>query len=351
MFNKYTFLLLFFALCLSACVDENIGLDGAVVQLNAPPSITSPSNGGSYVLVEEEGENFFDTFSWTAADFGFPAGIAYTLEVDVGGNNFAGAVALGATNTLSLADITNGKLNNILLTKGLLGEEPSAVDFRIVARVSDEIEPLISAPITLTITPYTVIIVFPQLQVPGDYQGWDPANPNTVIFSVKSDGVYEGFNYFNQDGALYKFTDGPSWDVNWGDEEPDGNLDAGGIGNDISIETAAGVYLLHCDLNKFTHFNQKTDWGVLGTATAGGMEEDIDMEIDVDNNVLTLTTDLTEGTLKFRANDDWVINLGDAGNRKLTQDGGDIMVTEAGNYTILLQILNVAEYKYELIKN
>jgi len=35
MFNKYTFLLLFFALCLSACVDENIGLDGAVVQLNA----------------------------------------------------------------------------------------------------------------------------------------------------------------------------------------------------------------------------------------------------------------------------------------------------------------------------
>ena len=48
--------------------------------------------------------------------------------------------------------------------------------------------------------------------------------------------------------SIFKFTDGPSWDVNWGDEEPDGTLDPQGIGNDIPIGGTAGVYFLKCIL-------------------------------------------------------------------------------------------------------
>ena len=47
----------------------------------------------------------------------------------------------------------------------------------------------------------------------------------------------------------------------------------------------------------------------------------------------TVTTDLIAGKFKFRANNDWAINLGGDINN-LTQNGSDIVVEEAGNYTI-----------------
>ena len=86
-----------------------------------------------------------------------------------------------------------------------------------------------------------------------------------------------------------------------------------------------------------------------GAATGN---EDISFDYDAVNNQLTTTTDLAAGTLRFRANGENVLSLGDNdANGKLQVDGTNISVIDAGNYTINLQILNEAEYKYELIKN
>ncbi|MCB0854124.1 MAG: RagB/SusD family nutrient uptake outer membrane protein, partial [Bacteroidetes bacterium] len=38
---------------------------------------------------------------------------------------------------------------------------------------------------------------YPVLYVPGGYQGWDPANTETVIKSVNSDSTYEGYFWFD----------------------------------------------------------------------------------------------------------------------------------------------------------
>jgi len=230
--------------------------------------------------------------------------------------------------------MTVGFLNNLLFSQGLPEAQALDLEIRLVATISEEVDPLISSSLPLSLTLYEVIIILPQLHLPGDYQEWDPSTELNVILSLMSNRQYEGFNYFGLDNALFKFTDGPSWDVNWGDEEPDGTLDPQGIGNDIPIGGAAGTYFLKCNLNTLTYTVEPAFMGVLGTATAGGWEEDI------------------EGVIKFRANDDWALNLGDNdGNGRLQFEGADIMVTEAGNYTINLEILNVAEYRYELIKN
>ena len=49
--------------------------------------------------------------------------------------------------------------------------------------------------------------------------------------------------------------------------------------------------------------------------------------------------------------DTWDIDFGDTGGNKTLEYGGDnIVITEAGNYTIEL-ILTVAEYRYSITKN
>src|SRR5690606_6092054 len=111
---------------------------------------------------------------------------------------------------------------------------------------------------------YTSTIVYPQLQVPGSHQGWDPANPNTVIYSAGVNDQYEGYIYFADPNTEYKFTQGASWDVNWGDDGADGTLDPGGAN---IMAATAGMYRLNVNLASLTHTQTRTDWGLIGSAT------------------------------------------------------------------------------------
>ena len=169
-----------------------------------------------------------------------------------------------------------------------------------------------------------------------------------MIHSVKADNNYEGYVYISSDNQLYKFTQGLSWDVNWGDDDNDGTLEPNGA--DIPLGNA-GVYKLNVDLNALTHTNQRTDWGLIGDATPGGWDSDQDMTFDPETGIWSITLDLVAGAIKFRANDDWALNFGDNGpNFIMEYDGDNIAITEAGNYTIEL-ILNVPRYTYTVTKN
>lgn len=59
------------------------------------------------------------------------------------------------------------------------------------------------------------------------------------------------------------------------------------------------------------------------------------MTWDSVNGVFSVTLNLTANSFKFRANDDWAYSLGGSLD-KLTSDGGNIPVPEAGIYTITL---------------
>jgi len=79
------------------------------------------------------------------------------------------------------------------------------------------------------------------------------------------------------------------------------------------------------------------------------------MEWDAENQYLSLTIDVpdvADNRFKFRANDDWEVNLGakDPDDGTLEQGGADIPISEAGNYTFILNF-NTAEPTYELIQN
>lgn len=186
---------------------------------------------------------------------------------------------------------------------------------------------------------------YPLLNVPGSYQGWDPANNTTVLASTGSNEVYEGFLYFAE-ASLFKFAKG-SWDVNWGDSGADGTLEPGGD----NINVAPGFYRLNVDLNTLTYSLTPTSWGLIGSATANGWDSDQNMTYDATEGAWTITADLVPGEVKFRANDGWDINFGDTGKNALLEYGGDnIVIPGAGNYTIKLY-LGRQDYTYSIVSN
>jgi hypothetical protein len=315
-----------------------------VVMLKGGPSLTAP---GTITLTEENADQNITGFTWTAADFGYPAGVTYTLQVDAAGNNFENAFSLLTTNGMS-ASFKVSDLNNKMLTFGLPGDWTSSVEFRVISSVSEYVDPQVSNVIPSSITTYDVVVDYPKLYVPGSYQGWDPSNVNTVVYSVKNNGIYQGYVWFPDESTKFKFTPAPNWDSDWGDTGADGTLDV--KGTDIEV-TGSGYYRLIANINTLTYSVLKTHWGLIGDATPGGWDNDQDMTYDPENMVWTITVPLTAGKIKFRANDAWDLNYGDDGpDGKLEEGGADITIDAAGNYTVTLN-LSVAVPTYTLVKN
>ncbi|MBL7776314.1 MAG: SusE domain-containing protein [Saprospiraceae bacterium] len=345
--KKYFYLTFAAAVLFAAGCGKGEFYPGPTLNITANPVITSPADASVIVLEESQADNPF-VITWTPAEFGFQAAATYTVQIDRAGNDFANPIVLGNSTGTSLSS-TVAKLNTALFTTlGLPGETPANIEMRLVVKISPEVPEIYSAPVALTISPYTIVIVYPFLHVPGSYQGWKPEDSTTVVYSAKSDSKYEGYIYFSADNTAFKYTDGPSWAVNYGDSGADGTLDAGGT--DI-FAGAAGLYRLNANLIDLTHKFELTKWGVIGSATAGGWDSDQDMSYDAANNKLTVTLDLVAGEIKFRANDDWAINMGDdSANTSLEYNGANIPIAEAGNYTIDL-ILSGAVYTYKVKKN
>jgi hypothetical protein len=345
MFKKY---MLFFSAALlmfSGCEER---VFDPVVNPNGGLVLTNPEPGSNFVLMEDQASEVFANFTWTAADFGFDAAVTYTLEIDKAAGDFTGPLTLGITNTLGISDITVEKVNTVLLSNDFPAGVASEVQVRVVATVSSNVAPIISDVVKINVTPYDVVIDYPRLQVPGSYQGWAPEDSTTVIYSLRSDGIYEGFLWISGENQMYKFTDGPSWDTNWGDDNNDGTLEPNGA--DIPL-VEEGYYRFNVNINELTHSSVKTDWGLIGDATPGGWDSDQDMAYDPDKGTWSITLDLVAGNIKFRANDDWAVNFGDNGpNFILEYDGENIVIAEAGNYTVEL-ILNQARYSYSVTKN
>ncbi|MEI7678670.1 MAG: SusF/SusE family outer membrane protein, partial [Betaproteobacteria bacterium] len=194
-------------------------------------------------------------------------------------------------------------------------------------------------------------VVYPLLQVPGNYQtptAWMPQDSNYVIASLKANDKYEGYIDFPISNVEFKFTKGPSWDHNWGDTGANGTLDPGG---DNIKEADAGYYRLNVDMVGLTYTAVKTAWAVIGSATPGAWASDTPMTYDATNKEWTVTLALTAGDIKFRANGAWDINFGDDGaNGTLEYGGANIAVAAAGNYTVTMN-LSKPMYKYKLVKN
>ncbi|NLI71444.1 MAG: DUF5115 domain-containing protein [Bacteroidales bacterium] len=187
------------------------------------------------------------------------------------------------------------------------------------------------------------------LYVPGGHQGWAPDAAPT-LYNRNFDFKYDGFAYFANAGNEFKFTSQPDWGgINYGNGGEGILSTDGGAGN--LTATDAGYYQLTADLSgsPYTYTAIKTDWGLIGDATINSWDKSTPMTYDPTTNVWTVTTTLSVGEFKFRANDGWDINLG-GDMMNLTYGGDNIKVTEAGTYIVTLDLSNAEAYKCTMVK-
>jgi hypothetical protein len=288
-------------------------------------------------------------FTWTAADFNYPAGVTYTLQLAKKGTDFKETVDFNAGAALSKT-YTVADLNTALLRLGISAGSLGQLDVRVKAAVSTKVATLTSGTAAISATPYLVIIQYPSLYVPGGYQGWSP-DKAPKIASVKDNKVYEGYVNFG-DASEFKFTDAPNWNNGiFGDQGDGTTKKIVSPGNNFKVPSG-GYYLLKADLNDKSWDAVKTSWGLIGSGTPGGWGGDTDMVYDAATGTWSLTVNLTADEIKFRANDDWGINFGDTKADGLLEYGGDnIKVPVAGNYTVTLNLSIGGNYSYTLKKN
>jgi len=135
-------------------------------------------------------------------------------------------------------------------------------------------------------------------------------------------------------GKFFKFRGTSDWAINYGSTAGNATLNLDGSNIPVTMEADYAITLDLSRPNAYTYTANM--WGVIGDATPGGWSTDTNMTWDATRQVFVVTLNLL-GTksYKFRANDDWAVNLGGS-LTALVQDGGNLTVAADGNYTITL---------------
>jgi hypothetical protein len=181
--------------------------------------------------------------------------------------------------------------------------------------------------VTLDMNNLTYTVKKPILYVAGDCNGW-----KQIDYLAGNDGVkFTGYMYLNQNG--FKFCTQQDWNgTNYGADFST----AGDAGNIVMTESA-GYYKVDVDLSAKTYtLTAITTIGLIGDATPGGWSTSTPMTYNAEDRAWEISgVTLTDGSIKFRANDGWDINWGGKTTDALTQ-GGDNINVKAGTYNIKL---------------
>jgi hypothetical protein len=189
--------------------------------------------------------------------------------------------------------------------------------------------------------------------IPGDYVAasypgstfadWAPDKSPQVISTVSKPDNLEGYVYMSKATNEWKFATQPNWDgPNYGDGGA-GKLDANG-GN---FKSPAGYYKLNADALAMTYTAVATFWGVIGSASPKGWDDETALTYDPTSRNWQGVVHLTVADMKFRANHNWGFNYGStAKNATLNADGDNIPVTVESDYSINLDLSHPNAYTY-----
>ncbi|MBB6462891.1 SusE domain-containing protein [Flammeovirga kamogawensis] len=362
--------------CKENTTEPKISSDTYVSAELLPESVDS---NNIYVITEEAVNNVdsvFSTFMWTPSDYsGVNLQRNYVLELS-NTEDFAVTQALGAT-AADETQVNYATMNNAVLALGLSAGNAHKVYSRVVTTVTPNVDTLYSSNLAFTVNPVFIAIDYPKVYMPGDFSGWNNNDLKYTLASLNFDGNYEGYMplTLKEDGTTangeFKFvTIGGDWESQYGltsaglpaDNPVDliskaaNGGDPGNCNIPTGISTAAKQYRVEATIfdgaDEGSYTITPVAWGVIGDAT-GSWDADQDMSYVRASNTWTIDIDLVVGEMKFRANDDWGINFGqgDTGDNSLKFNAGNIKVTEAGNYTVTMDLSTAPNWTYTLQKN
>ncbi len=176
------------------------------------------------------------------------------------------------------------------------------------------------------------------IYVPGNHQGWSPATA-AALKTATFDGIYTGYSYM--DGE-FKFTKIRDWKENLEYNTDhfstyNGAVEKGAKQGGNMNCTQPGFYQIVANVMDATLTFTEASWGIIGPAQSGGWDDDTNMTYNKEEDCWEATLELAADELKFRANDDWPINVGGSID-DLTEGGANIKVAEAGTYEVKLYL-------------
>jgi hypothetical protein len=184
---------------------------------------------------------------------------------------------------------------------------------------------------------YTVAPHYESLYYTGDATGWG-FQPLTM-WGDNFVGYYYVNAVDNSSTWGFKFTTDASWDYpQYGQGDTAGTIALGG-GN-IDLGHADGFYEIVVNTTDLTvQLNPIEVISLIGSAVAGDSSwgTDYDLTFNLDTKAWEGTYDMTAGEYKFRANHDWSLSWGGAEDALTAENGSNLSIAEAGNYTFSLQ--------------
>lgn len=294
---------------LSACEDKELATLREQVQPNELNALTA----STFVLEKENEAEIFQTFTWSAVDFGFDASVNYTLQMDKTAGDFSEAFVLASTRELE-AEVTVSHVNDGLLGLGLTPEQVAEVKFRVVATVNENVPTVVSDVINAQLTPYAT--AFPPIYGMGAaLKGWGPWPDNAVEFQSSEYKKYQTVTYFTS-GEIFRFFDqldwGPvSYNYNYFTTvDSDLGLNANDGDNNFKVLGASGYYSVAVDLVAKTVVMDPVDEPVLymmGAALNGwGPWNDKEVKMTyVKPGIFQATAQFNNEIFRFFAQADW----------------------------------------------
>ena len=297
-----------------------------------------------YVLTVAASNNIGERFTWNDANFDVPTNVTYELENSILGD-FTDATTISTTDGNELA-VTIGQMLGYAEAAGL-DNDPDTENlntgqlyFRIKAFIGTEGLPTYSNIEALTIVLPEIVIGGGAFEIASwgvvgsGYNNWG-AFADGQFFTTAVPGVI--VSYVNLLDGEIKFRENNAWDSNLGDANGDGILD-GDDGNNIAV--TAGDYKITIDTNDNSYTIEPFSWGVVGSGfNDWGATPDAKFYYDYTTDTFKTSVALLDGEIKFRMNNAWDVNLGDAtGDGVLDSDADNNIASTAGHYLITINL-------------
>ncbi|SHI37788.1 SusE domain-containing protein [Algibacter luteus] len=307
-----------------------------------------------YVLTVAASNNLGERFTWKDANFGVPTNVTYELENSIIGD-FTDVTTVGTTDGNELA-VTIGKMLEFATAAGLDNDpntdlpNTGTLYFRVKGFIGTEGLPTYSPVQELT-------VVLPEIVEGGgafEIASWGVVGSGYNSWGAFADGKFYTtavpgviVSYVNLVDGEIKFRENNQWGGDLGDANGDGVLDAD---PDNNIAVTAGDYKITINTNDNSYTIEPFSWGIVGSGYNdwGGAGPDAKLYYDHTTDTFKANVKLLTGEIKFRMNNSWGGDLGDAnGDGVLDADADNNIATTEGHYVVTV---NLNDNSYSIVE-